>query len=96
VVQSVDQAGHLLSALAAVGVPVGGDHLLVDAPGRLHLDIGVGGAQVLEALSLLAGEQVGAGKQCSSGPVERVAGESPVAVEILLDPAPASVQRVAG
>ena len=44
----VDEAAHQLSAWRAVGVAVGGDHLLVDPPGRFDLDVSVVGEQCLE------------------------------------------------
>src|SRR5690349_8735317 len=77
----------------AVGVPVGGDHPLVDARGGFDLDVVVGGEQLLQALSLFGGEQVGAGVQGASGPVERVGCAAAVSVDGLLDAAPAAVQR---
>lgn len=36
-----DQLDHQLAAVAAVRVPIGGDHALVDAPGGLDLDLGI-------------------------------------------------------
>ena len=45
------------------GVAVGGDHALVDAPGRLDLDVLLDGEQRLDPGGLLVGEQVSAGVQ---------------------------------
>ena len=79
---------HQLLALATVGFAVGGDHPLVDAPGRLNLDVLIEGEQVDEAVRLHVGEQPGAGVQGTPGGVERVALAAAVAVDGLLDPAP--------
>ena len=70
--------------------------MLVDRPGGLDLDVRVAGEQGVQPASLSVGEQVGAGVQGPPGPVERIGGAAAVAVELLLDPAAASVQRVAG
>ena len=70
------------AAAGPVGFAVGGDHALVDAPGRFDLDVLVVGEQRLEPLLLLVGEQVGAGVQGPAGPVERVVGAAAVAVEV--------------
>ncbi len=58
--------------------------------------MGVGREQGLEPLALLVGEQVGPGVQGAPGPVERIVFAATVAVEPLLDPEPALVQRVSG
>ena len=42
---------HQLAAAGAVGVAVGGDHALVDAPGRLDLDVVVVGEQRVEPVA---------------------------------------------
>ena len=47
----VDQLGHELASLGAVGFAVGGDHPLVDAPGGLDLDVVVVGEQLLQAVA---------------------------------------------
>ncbi len=94
--QRVDQVGHLLLASGAVGFAVGADHALVDPPGRLDLDVVLAVEQRGQALSLPVGEQVGSGVQGPPGAVERVAGSTAVTVQVLLDPAPAAVQRVGG
>ena len=91
-----DQRGHRRPAPCPVGVAVGGDHGLVDAPGHLDLDVVSGGEQGLDAGALSVGEQAGAGVQGPSGPVERVPCAAAVTVQVLLDPAPALVQGVAG
>ena len=56
----------------------------------------VGGEQGGEAVALSVGEQVLAGVQGPPGPVERVVLVAAVAVQVLLDPAAAPVQGVAG
>jgi hypothetical protein len=92
----VDEPLHRRSASAAVGVAVGGDHPLVDPPGRLDLDVLLGIEQPGEPLSLLVGEQIGAGVQGPAGGVERIVLPAAVAVEVLLHAAPTPVKGVAG
>jgi len=76
---------------------VGRDHRLVDAPGDLELEVLVGGEQGLQSLLLLVGEQVRSGVLLAgAGAVEGVALGAAVSVNVLLDSAAASVQRVAG
>jgi hypothetical protein len=91
-----DELDHQLTSCRAVFVPVGGDHSLVDAPGRLDLHVLVWREQGGEPLGLCVGEQVSAGVQGPPGPVERVALAAAVAVQVLLDAAPAGVQGVPG
>ena len=79
-----------------VGVAVGGDHALVDTPGGLDGDVVLDSEQGGQALVLPVGEEVGAGVQGAAGPVERVVLAAAVSVQVLLDPAPAPVERVAG
>ena len=52
------------------------------------------GEQDHEPFTLAVGEQVFAGVQGRPGPVQRVTGQAAVAVQLLLDPAPALVQGV--
>jgi len=85
-----------LAASGAVGFAVGGDHALVDAPGRLGLDVLVGLEQGLQSLCLLVGEQVGAGVQGPPRGVERVAHVAAVPTSVLLNSSAALVQGVAG
>ena len=87
-----DQRGHQLSAAGAVGFAVGGDHPLVDAPGRFDLDVVLAREQLFEAGLLLVGEQVSAGVQGPPGSVERVGGATAVSVQVQLDAASAAVQ----
>ena len=54
----LDQLLPLLAAAASVGLSVGGDHLLVDTPGGLHVGVVVNGEQDRQALVLPVGEQV--------------------------------------
>ena len=56
--ERLDQLDHQLAARGWVGVPVGGDHPLVDAPGGLDLDVLIDGEQSRESGGLLVGEQV--------------------------------------
>ena len=92
----VDQLGHQLAATTPVGLAVGRDHPLVDAPGRLDLDMCAVGEQVGEPSVLFVGEQAGAGVQGAPRLVERVALVTAVAVDRKLDPASAAVEGVAG
>src|SRR5690554_2255127 len=96
VADRLDQRCHQLAALRAVGLPVGADHALVDAPGGFDLDVLVGGEERFDPLALSVGEQVGSGVQGPSGAVERVAGAATVTAGVLLDAASAPVQGVAG
>ena len=94
--ERVDDLDHQLAASDPVGLPVGGDHALVDAPGSFDLDVRVVGEQRLEPLLLFVGEQVGASVEGAAGPVERIVGAATVAVDDLLDPAATPVEGVAG
>jgi hypothetical protein len=58
--------------------------------------VGVVGEQGIEAGALLVGEQVGPGVQGQAAVVERVALAATVAVDGLLDPAAALIERLAG
>src|SRR4051794_24379981 len=89
----VDQLLHPLPTSGPVGLTVGGDHPLVDPPSRLDLRVLVDREQATQPLSLLAGEQVGAGVEGPAGGIERVALVAAVAVDGLLDPTPAPVQE---
>lgn len=55
-------------------MPVGGDHLLVDASGRLDLDVLLDREDCPDPLVLLVGEQVGPGVQNPTRAEERVTG----------------------
>ena len=51
-----DQLGEEFSTVAAVLVPVGGDHALVDAPGRLEFDVEIGDEQRPQPVGLFVAE----------------------------------------
>jgi len=89
------QALHQRSASGSVRFAVGGDHALVDAPGRFIFDVVVAGEQRVQSLCLLVAEEVGAGVQGPPGGVEGVCGAAAVPTGVLLDPSAALVQRVA-
>jgi len=72
---------HHGPALFAVVVAVGGEHLLVDTPGRLDLDVLIPGEQGLDPGPLPVGEQVNARVQGPPRPVERIAGAAAVTVQ---------------
>jgi hypothetical protein len=88
VAQPLVRLDHQLAARGWVGVPVGGDHPLVDAPGGPDLDVLINSEQGRESGGLLVSLQVGTGVQGSPGTVERVVltaaagrgGSSPLAV----------------
>ena len=65
-------------------------------PGRLDLDVFLDAEEVFEALVLLVGEQARPGVQGPTSGVEGVAFATTVAVDVLLDAAPAAVQRFTG
>lgn len=90
-----DQLGHQSPATSPVLITIGGDHPLVDAPGRLDLDVDIVNEQRPQPVSLLSGEKVRAGVQSPARFVERIASEPAVAVDSELDPAPALVQCIA-
>jgi hypothetical protein len=96
VADGLDQRRHQIAPVLAVGFAVGADHPLVDAPGRLDLDMLLDREQGRQPGALLVGEQVRAGVQGPPGPVQRVVLAAAVPVEVLLDPAAALVQRVTG
>ena len=91
-----DELFHQASSRGWIGGAVGGDHVLVDAPGRFDLDVVVVAEQGVQAGLLFGGEQTGARVEGPAGAVEGVAGPTPVAVDLLLDPAPATVQGIPG
>src|SRR5699024_7202374 len=66
------------------------------APFRLHLNVLLAVEQRLDPLGLLVGEQRGAGVQRATGTVERVALAAAVPAGLLLNPATALIERVAG
>jgi hypothetical protein len=80
----------------AVGVSVGGDDALVDAPGGFDLDVRVVGEDGGEPLLLAVGKQLGPGAQEPADPVERVPGATPVPARLLLQALAAAVQGVPG
>ncbi len=90
------QLRHQVAPLLAVGLAVGGDYPLVDAPGGLDLDVLLGRGQGRQPRALLVGEQVRAGVQCPRRREQRLALAAPVPLEVLLDPAAAVLQCVTG
>ena len=94
--ERVDDGLHGRAPLRTVRFPVGTDHLLVDAPRGLHLDVVVVSEQRLQACLPPGGEQVDAGVQHPPGPVQPITSTTPVAMKVLLDAAPAPVEPITG
>jgi len=91
-----DHGGQLCSTLAPVGVAVGADQLLVDAPGRFDFDVVFDREQRRESLLLPVGEQVGADVQHPASQVQRIVLPAPPTVEAALDPATALIEGITG
>ena len=70
--QGADESAHQVLPQAGVLGAVGLYQALVDAPGGLNRGVALVGEEVLQALGLGVGEQVGACQQCAPGPVEWV------------------------
>ena len=83
--QAFDQLVHRDLALTRVRVGVGGDDVLVAPVGDLDRDVSLISPHRIEALFLGVGEQVAAGQQGSSYPVERVTGAAAMPACGLLD-----------
>ena len=92
--QGLDQCGEVVSCGCTVGVAVGGDHALVDGPGRFDLDVLVGVEQVLELDPLVVCEQPRPDVERPPRGVERVASASAVAGQLLLDASAALVESI--
>ena len=93
--EGVDELLHDELPESPIRFPVGGDHPLIDAPGRLDLDMLLVGEQLLEAGLLLLGEQPGSGVEGAAGLVERILLPSAAPECVTLDAAAALVERVA-
>ena len=92
--QGADEPLHQELPRARVLGAVGLDQALVDAPGGLDRGVALIGEEVLQALGLGVGEQVGARQQCAPGPVERVVLAAPAPGDRPLDAAAALVELV--
>jgi hypothetical protein len=92
----IDDGCHQLLRRLPIGFAVGGDHALVDAPGRLDLDVLGDREQCLETGLLPVSEQLRAGVEDAAGLVERIVFAAPPAVQALLDATTAGVEGVAG
>ena len=68
----VDQPGHRLFPAAPIGVGVGRDDALIDAPGEHHRQVCVVGEYCGEPGLLAATQQRESGPQDAARPVERV------------------------
>lgn len=91
----VDHGAHQLLRLLLVGLSVGVHDALVDAPGRLDLDVLFDREDRFEAGVLLVGEQAGPGMQSPACLVERIVGAAAMPERVLLHPLPAAVQSSA-
>ncbi len=91
---SGNDGGHCCPPACPVRVAVRGDHPLQDAPGGLDLDVVGVGEQDDDAFELPVGEHVRTGVQGPPSPVQRVVLEAAVAVQVLVDTAPAPVQSI--
>ena len=87
--EGVDDLVQRGLAGGSVGVAVGGDDALVDAPGGLDLDVVLVGEDGGEPVVLSVGEQLCPGAQDPADAVERVPGTSVVPAGFLLDSLPA-------
>ena len=83
------------STSSAVGVTVGGDHVLVDALGCFDLDVLVEVEQAGQAYPLAVGEEPDLGVEGPATGVKRVAGSSAMAVKLLLNTPVALIEGVA-
>lgn len=91
---SIDHALHGLPPGGAIRVAVGGDHALVDPPGRLDLDMLLRGEQCLQAGLLPVNEEPRPGMESAAGRVERVALPSAPAEHVALNTAAAVIEAV--
>lgn len=66
--KSLDHRDHRFSGMGPVGVAVGGDHPLIDAPGGLDLDVVIAGEQGDEACPLPVGQELLARDSTSRSP----------------------------
>jgi hypothetical protein len=94
--QRVDDCAQHGLAATPVGVAVGGDDALVDAPGHRDRQVGIVGEHRGQAGLLAACEQGEAGAQGSAHTVERVAGTAAMTSGLLLDALAGQVQLGAG
>lgn len=77
-----------LFAVTLGEVPVGGDDLLIHAPGGLDRDVLIRVEDCLQSSTLMFGEQVRPSAQRAPSPVERIARTSPMAGGLTLNPLP--------
>lgn len=66
-----DHGGKLSLRGEAVGIAVGLDDPLVDAPGRVDRGVFIGGEQAVQSIALPVGEEARAGAEGPADPVER-------------------------
>lgn len=92
----VDQLLHQCLSRRPVGVPVGNDHPLVDAPGRFDLDVLFVREQAQQVFALPVDEECFAGVQGAAGAVGPVTGTASTSERVAMDAASAVVERVAG
>lgn len=96
VAQGDDDRGHHGFAAAAVGLGVGGDQALVEAPAQLDREVGLIGENGFQSGFLARIEQRIAGAQRAPHTVERVTRAAAVPACLLLDALAAQVELGAG
>ena len=93
--EAVDDPGHGRLPGGLVGVAVGGDDVLVDAPADLDRQVLVVGEEGGEPGLLSVGEQALAGPQRPARRIQGVAGVAAMAEGVVLDALPGQVELVA-
>lgn len=94
--QRGDELVHHCFGLHPVGFSVGGDHGLVDLPGRFDRGVLLVGEEDAEAFFLAVGQQAHPGVEGAARLVERAVLAVSALVELLLDASSAVIQSVSG
>ena len=96
VAKRVDHRLHHLFRLLLLGLAVGGDNALVNAPGRFDLDMLLDREHGVEAGGVLVDEQTCTGVQGPARLLQRIPDAATMPENVLLDALPAPVEGVAG
>lgn len=83
--EGVDHGLHPLLAPGLVRFPVGGDDALIDAPGRLDIEVFLAGEHSLQPGVPTLDEETGAGVQGAADPIEQITGATAMPERVLLD-----------